>query len=539
MPKSILANLSISQKLLFSIAIVLFGSMAIGGHLLNGVVSKQMTSSYLGAVNTLAISLSDGVKGSLERGQMKRFKEMLQRQTKIKGVVDVSLYDPQGKIYLSSSDAGSISKIIPPKIAGVLEQTLEQQQVIEGEVIKIYLPQTVNGDCIRCHPTWNKDGIGGVLTLTYSLEELTQNISKMRYMLIVGVFVLLVVICVIIILIARQITRPLTEMTVAMGELASNKFETEIPAKDRSDEIGKMAEAVEIFKTNGIEKRRLHQLMQDMANTFESSIGEVISSVVESVTDLQNSAKTLSEAADNTHQQSSSAAASSEQTSAMVASVSEATERLIVTANEISVQTNNSTKVINQASEKADSTSEMVNSLASASQQIEEVTGLITTIAGQTDLLALNAAIEAARAGDAGKGFAVVANEVKELSKKTTTATTKIGTQIGDIQSASSEVVDAINVFCEIIDQLNTISDTISSVVEQQSGVTSEINKFTEMAASGTKEVVDNITVVIEAADNTGQAANQVLNNAGKLSKQAEVLKKEVRSFLEQVRATA
>ena len=82
--------------------------------------------------------------------------------------------------------------------------------------------------------------------------------------------------------------------------------------------------------------------------------------------------------------------------------------------------------------------------LAESAHKIGHVVGLITNIAGQTNLLALNATIEAARAGDAGKGFAVVASEVKNLASQTAKATEEIRSQIGQIQTATKEAVDAI-----------------------------------------------------------------------------------------------
>src|SRR5207244_13491360 len=82
--------------------------------------------------------------------------------------------------------------------------------------------------------------------------------------------------------------------------------------------------------------------------------------------------------------------------------------------------------------------------LGHAATRIGEVVGLIQAIAGQTNLLALNATIEAARAGDSGQGFAVVAAEVKSLAGQTAKATEEIADQIGSIQSAAADALQAI-----------------------------------------------------------------------------------------------
>ena len=165
---------------------------------------------------------------------------------------------------------------------------------------------------------------------------------------------------------------------------------------------------------------------------------------------------------------------------------------------------------------------QMVAGLSDAAQKIGEVVDLINDIAGQTNLLALNATIEAARAGEAGKGFAVVASEVKNLAGQTAKATEEIGSQVSAIQDATEGAVTAIQSIGQTIREISEISTTISSAVEGQS--------------VATREVTTNISGVITASAETGQAATQVLESSGELSSQAEHLGKEVDDFLEEVR---
>ncbi len=106
----------------------------------------------------------------------------------------------------------------------------------------------------------------------------------------------------------------------------------------------------------------------------------------------------------------------------------------------------------------------IVRALADGAEKIGHVVGLIANIAGQTNLLALNATIEAARAGDAGKGFAVVASEVKSLATQTGKATEEITGQIGQIQAATKEAVDAIRGITMTVDKVSTIASAIATV---------------------------------------------------------------------------
>ncbi len=551
MIKKAFTNLPFYLKILFSILIVLLFSLNIGGYLLSDFVKKQMTKTYMDSVQTLSHSIQDGVKDSLERGQMKNFEKLLSNQKKIKGVLEVSLYDRRGIINLSSTDRLLVPNGLPGEILDRLFSSPDPLQIIKKDSVVIYTPQIVSADCIRCHPTWRIGKQGGVISLTYDLTELHNALDKQHLVLIIGIVFSLVIVSLFIVVVAKSITRPMVSMTESMEKLADGNLEIEIPGQEQTDEIGKMAKAVKIFQENAIEKRQLKEeqektkirneqeqkeMMEKMTASFHSSIGTVIDAILTAATDLQGSALKMNETADKTHLQSSSAAAASKQTSTNVLSVASATEQLTASVGEISEQVTSSSAIARSAVKKAQNTNEMVGSLTTASQKIGDVVQLITDIAKQTKLLALNATIEATRAGEAGKGFAVVANEVKELAKQTTAATTEIAEHISGIQSATQNAVSAINDITETINTMDEISAIIAVAVEEQSSVTSDIAGSTNQAASGTQEVTQSITIVTHAANETGQAASEVLTNADELLKQADVLQNEVEKFLSQIR---
>ena len=178
-----------------------------------------------------------------------------------------------------------------------------------------------------------------------------------------------------------------------------------------------------------------------------------------------------------------------------------------------------------------------MRALAEGAQRIGDVVGLITSIAGQTNLLALNATIEAARAGDAGKGFAVVASEVKSLAQQTGKATEDISQQIGQMQAATQEAVNAIHGITGTIEEVSAIATTIASAVEQQGAATSEIARNVQQTAQAALQVTTTIGSVNRAAEDTGSAASHVLEAAGALSQQSGRLTAEVGSFVANVRA--
>src|ERR1700722_3179920 len=149
----------------------------------------------------------------------------------------------------------------------------------------------------------------------------------------------------------------------------------------------------------------------------------IISSLSTASSELETTARALSDNAGNTTRLATVVANASEEASNNVQSVASATEELASSVREISAQVQESNRIALSAVKQADETDGRINALSQAASRIGDVIKLITSVAEQTNLLALNATIEAARAGEAGRGFAVVAQEVKALASQTAKAT--------------------------------------------------------------------------------------------------------------------
>ncbi|MBI3709468.1 MAG: HAMP domain-containing protein [Proteobacteria bacterium] len=353
-------------------------------------------------------------------------------------------------------------------------------------------------------------------------------------------------------IVVRRVTRPLQKMTETMTALAAGDDEVVVPGLGRSDEIGAMAGAVDVFKRNSIEMKRMQaeqaeaekraaeekkRVLNELADRFTASVGEVVKSVSAAATEMQATAESMTATAEEASRQATAVSAASEQASTNVQTVATAAEELSASIVEISRQVSESTRISGQAVEEAQRTNTLVQGLADAAQKIGAVVQLISDIAGQTNLLALNATIEAARAGEAGKGFAVVASEVKALANQTAKATEEIGTQIASIQSATGASATAIKDITTTITRVSEIATSIASAVEEQGAATQEIARNVQEAAKGTQEVTSNITGVTQAATQTGAAGAQVLSAAGELAQHAEHLHGEVDRFVVEVRA--
>jgi methyl-accepting chemotaxis protein len=347
------------------------------------------------------------------------------------------------------------------------------------------------------------------------------------------------------------VSRPIGRMTAAMRRLADHDLAVEIEGVGQTNEIGRMAEAVQVFKDNMIRadelaaqqatEQRLKdertQRLDGLTRDFEAKASSLVGILSAAATELNATAQSMSATAEETNAQSVAVAAASEQASANVQTVATATEELVASIREIGSQVDQSSKVAADAVNAAERTDQTVQNLATSAQKIGEVVRLIQDIASQTNLLALNATIEAARAGEAGKGFAVVASEVKALANQTSHATEEIATQVGEVQGATKEAVQAIEAIRGKIGELSQIASAIASAIEQQGAATQEIARNVQEAARGTQEVSSNITAVKEAATQTGAAAEQVLGSSAQLSQEANQLSREVGDFLAGVKA--
>lgn len=351
--------------------------------------------------------------------------------------------------------------------------------------------------------------------------------------------------------VTRGVVNPLSALERVMRQLADGDTSIQVPQLGTTDEIGRMADAVDVFRKNALERETLkleaereqetraqRQAALDHAiSAFESSASAVMATVASASTELQAAAESMSDVAEETLMQSTSVASAAEQASAGVQSVAAAGEELSASTNTILQQAQYSSTIAGKAVEGADATNAKVQELSIAANQIGKVVELIRGIAGQTNLLALNATIEAARAGESGRGFAVVASEVKALASQTSRATDEIASAITSMQKTTLEAVETIRQITATITDMNEISTAITISMVEQGRATAEIAENVQQVAVGTGEVASAITHVTTAATTSGAAASQVLGAASELSRQSEILKDEMDSFLARARA--
>jgi methyl-accepting chemotaxis protein len=345
--------------------------------------------------------------------------------------------------------------------------------------------------------------------------------------------------------------RPLAVATAALERLAAGDLDVAVADSGRRDEIGKLAHSLSVFKRNALEARRVASeqeaeraakeqravRLEDRVRRFEASANKLTAQLAAGAAELEATARAMTNSAGQANAQAAAVAAAAEQAGASVQTVASAAEELSASIGEIGREVARSAEMSRKSVEEARRTDAIVRTLAEGAEKIGQVVALINDIAGQTNLLALNATIEAARAGDAGKGFAVVASEVKNLANQTAKATDEIGTQIGDIQSATRDAVGAIRGIGTTVEEVSKIATAIAAAVEEQGAATSEIARNVQQTAQAARDVSGNIGGVSRATNETGAAASEVLGAARGVSQQAESLSSEVETFVAGVRS--
>ena len=347
----------------------------------------------------------------------------------------------------------------------------------------------------------------------------------------------------------RSICNPLRTVTGQIMELAAGETGFEAAGRDRSDEIGDIARAIEVCRDNRIEQERLERAqhgdrrerdarqrqVDELIKGFQSTAQEVLAAVDHANASLETTARTLETVAASSAEQADGASSASREASGNVQSVAGAAEELSSSIREISEQVERTTTVVTRATDSTRATNQKVAGLAASAAKIGEVVTLIQAIAEQTNLLALNATIEAARAGEAGKGFAVVAAEVKQLADQTSRATGEISGQIVAIQSATTETAKAIAEIATTMDEVNDHTSAIAAAVVQQGAATTEISSNIQLAASRTRSVVDSIGELDTAVEETNRSAQQVLGATGEAAHHTARFRQEIERFLKNV----
>ncbi|MBC7951132.1 MAG: methyl-accepting chemotaxis protein [Rhodospirillaceae bacterium] len=344
-------------------------------------------------------------------------------------------------------------------------------------------------------------------------------------MTMIGIAIMAAVLSAVAAFTQRAVLAPLGRITSTMRILVAGDFTSRVADRERKDEIGEIAQAVEHFRQNAEENERLRAeqrvaetkneeirvaAIRGMAETVEQESRKAVSTVAEQSATMSAASEQVAAAAQRVTVHAQEVAAAARQSLANAETVAAASEELSASIGEIGRQVHDSSSITREAVVTSEHARDTIATLADAMGRIGDVTKMIALIAGQTNLLSLNATIEAARAGEAGKGFAVVANEVKTLATQTGHATEEISKHIAEIQAVTDAAVTAVGAIGSHISRIDGISGSIAAAIEQQSAATQEISRNVGQTASAAKSMAAQLEEMTGDASETGRVAERM-----------------------------
>ena len=302
-------------------------------------------------------------------------------------------------------------------------------------------------------------------------------------------------------MLTRAIARPITTLTATMAELADGRHDIRVPGTSRSDELGDMARAVEVFRQTAAAKQaddrdraaamatigsslsrlseadltaRISDLpeafrrLSDDFNAATGSLSQVLGGVRRSVEAIKQNTGEISDATGDLSLRTEQEAAALQQSASALDEVTRSIRDGAGAATNASAAMAQTRAEAEQGGDVVRRAIGAMNGIEQASNEIAEIIALIDGIAFQTNLLALNAGVEAARAGEAGKGFAVVASEVRALAQRSADAATEVKARVSAASThvrAGAELVDQTGqALTRIIERVTPVSASIDAV---------------------------------------------------------------------------
>lgn len=389
--------------------------------------------------------------------------------------------------------------------------------------------------------------------LNNKITDDTREVAANHKFVMLGLASIALLISIIVALWSITSVRPLRHLTDVTKKLADGDLNVTIPRARGKDEVGQLITAIEIFKVNAIERRRLAEesekeksakqlqaekemALNKMADDFESSVKNIVKLVNESASELSYKSNSVLEMVSSSTDKTQKASEAADSTASIVQTVASAAEELSYSIKSVAMQISKTAELVEKSNTKAKNIDSDAQELMAASDRVSEAVKMISSISSKINLLALNATIESARAGEAGKGFAVVAAEVKSLAGQTDDMVAEIGKIVGDMRNASQTIINSLTEIGSDVSKISDATSNVASAVDQQNATTANIAENMQVASNNTALISRSLEEILKASQHAVDASAQMRDQTNNLSGKSKSLDGEVEGFLRRVR---
>ncbi|WP_305043319.1 bacteriohemerythrin [Geoalkalibacter sp.] len=491
---------------------------------------EALRDSALDQARSVFISLEVGTSGSVARGEMDLFLELIHGLSQVPGVLEVGLTDAQGQIKHSSLQTSVGQKFVMPPMSNQGAQPL--QEVEDQASVTLSRALILTASCIECHFDRSENSAAGALYVRFSLEGLRTAEADFAQDLIAaraesiqtGVLTggggLLVAALSVVLLLGRMVCAPLKRLVAMMEELGRGHLGMRLNI-DKNDEIGQMAKAIDGF-ADTLEKDIVANMKKlaagdldfsvvsfDARDEIRQSLAKVSNDLNQILAEVQSNGNQISQGAEQVAETSQSLSQGATEQASSLEEISASVHQMAAQIKQSADHAGQAARLSNQASASAARGQQQMRTMIQAMSEINRAGGdiskiikVIDEIAFQTNLLALNAAVEAARAGQHGEGFAVVAEEVRNLAARSAKAAKETeelievavekarnGGNIADHTAAAlDEIVTGVTKVSDLIGEISAAANEQAEGISQVNLGLSQIDQVTQQNTASAEE---------------------------------------------------